>query len=78
MHAMKKEILAIESENFGCYTQGHDFEVGEFGNNSTSGHVSQFIHTISSENLADSKRSNRVYGLFTVTLEFIYDRSQGV
>ncbi len=58
--AMKKEILAVESESLGCYTQSHYFEVGKLRDNATTGYVSEFIHTISGEILADSENSEEI------------------
>ena len=37
-----------------------DFKVGEFRNNPTTGYVSEFIHTICGEFLADSKYSDEI------------------
>lgn len=54
------KILAIEHKGFSGYVEGNDFEVGEFGNNSTSWHIFQCVDTISSEILADSEDSNEI------------------
>ena len=40
LQTMKKEILAIDAEGLGDYAKSNDFEVGELGNNTTSGYVS--------------------------------------
>lgn len=37
LQTMKKEILAIEAEGLSGYDKSNDFEVGELGNNTTSG-----------------------------------------
>ncbi|MDE6721340.1 MAG: hypothetical protein K2J84_04225, partial [Bacteroidaceae bacterium] len=60
MQTMKKKILAVESEGLGGYAESNDFEVGELRDNTTSGHVTEFINTISCEILADSKNSYEI------------------
>ncbi len=60
VQAMKKEILAVENECLGCYAQSHDFEVGKFRHNATSGDISKFIYTIPGEILADSEDSDEI------------------
>ena len=60
MQTMKKEILAVKSECFGCYCQSHNFEVGKLGDNATTGYISKFINTIPGEILADSEDSDEI------------------
>ena len=60
VQAMKKEVFAIESECLGGYAKGHDFKVGKLWNNTTTWYVSEFIHTISGEILADSEDSDEI------------------
>ena len=57
---MKKEIFTVESESLGRYAEGYDFEVGELRDNPTSRYISEFIHTISGEILADSEDSDEI------------------
>lgn len=60
MQTMKEEILAVESKGFGGNAKSDDFEVGELGDNPTSGYVSESINTISCEILADSEDSDEI------------------
>lgn len=60
VQAMKQEIFTIEAEGLSSYAERDDFKVGELRDNPTSGHISEFIHTISSEILADSKNSDEI------------------
>ena len=39
MQSMKKKIFAVESEGFGSYAESNYFEVGELGDNATSGDI---------------------------------------
>ena len=54
-------IFTVEPESFGCNAECNDFEVGKLGYNTTAGYVSEFIHTISGEILADSENSYEIY-----------------
>jgi hypothetical protein len=60
MQSMKKKIFAVESEGFGSYAESNYFEVGELGDNATSGDITEFINTISGEILADSEDSDEI------------------
>ncbi len=60
MQSMKKKIFAVESEGFGSYAGSNYFEVGELGDNATSGDIAEFINTISGEILADSEDSDEI------------------
>ena len=60
LQAMKQKVFTVESESLSCYAESDDFEVGELRDDPTSGHISEFIHTISSENLAYSKDSDEI------------------
>lgn len=57
---MEKEIFTVESKSLSCYAESHDLEVREFWNNPASWHISEFIHTISGEILADSEDSDEI------------------
>jgi len=60
VQTMEKEIFTVESKSFSRYAESHDLEVREFWDNPASGHISEFIHTISGEILADSKYSDEI------------------
>ena len=60
VQTMKKQILAVKPECFGCYCQSHDFEVGKLGDYAATAYISMFIHTISGEILADSEDSDEI------------------
>ena len=60
MKAVEKKIFTVESESLGCYAESYDFEIRELRDNSTTGHVSEFIHTISGEILSDSENSDEI------------------
>ena len=60
VQAMKQKIFTIEAESLSSYAESDDFKVGELRDNPASGHISEFIHTISSEILADSKNSDEI------------------
>lgn len=60
VQTIKQIILTVNMESLSCYAESDDFEVGELRDNPTSGHISEFIHTISSENLAYSKDSDEI------------------
>ena len=60
MKTMEKKIFTVESESLGCYAEGYDLEVGELRDNPTSRYISEFIHTISGEILADSENSDEI------------------
>ncbi len=62
VNAMKKEILAVESESLGCYAQSHYLEVGKLRDNATTWYVPEFIYTISGEILADTEDSDEIWG----------------
>ena len=60
LQAMKQKVFTVESESLSCYAESDDFEVGELRDNSASGQISEFIHTISCEILAYSKDSDEI------------------
>lgn len=60
VQTMKQKVFTVETESFCSYAESDDFEVGELRDNPTSGRISEFIHTISSENLAYSKDSDEI------------------
>ena len=60
MKAVEKKIFTVESESLGCYAESYDFEIRELRDNSTSRYISEFIHTISGEILADSENSDEI------------------
>ena len=60
VQTMKEKIFAVESKSLGCYSKSHDFEIGEFWNNPTSGDVAKCVDTISSEILAYSEDSYEI------------------
>lgn len=60
VQTMKKEVLAVEPERLRRYTERHDLKVGELRHNPATRHVSQFIHPISGEILADSENSYEI------------------
>ncbi len=60
VQTMEKEILTIEAESLGRYTESDDLEVGKLGDNATTGYVSEFIYTIPGEILADSEDSDEI------------------
>ena len=57
---IEQEILAVKAKRFGGYPECNDFEVGKLGNNTTAWYVSEFVHTICNECLADSKYSDKI------------------
>ena len=58
VQAVEQEILTVKAKSLGGYHEGDDFKVGELRHAPTSGNISEFICTISSEILADSKDFN--------------------
>lgn len=58
VQTVEKEIFTVESKSLSRYAESHDLEIGELWNNTTSGHISEFIHSISGEILADSEDSD--------------------
>ena len=60
VQTMEKEILTVEAKSLGCYTESDDLKVGKPGDDATTGHVSEFINTISGEILADSEDSGEI------------------
>ena len=60
VQTMKKKILAIDHQGFGSYAGSNYFEVGELGDNATSGDIAEFINTISGEILADFEDSDEI------------------
>ena len=60
VQAMEQKVFTVEAESLGSYAGCDDFEVGELWNNPTSGHISEFIHTISSEILAYPEDSDEI------------------
>ncbi len=60
VQAMKQEVFTVTAKSLNRYAEGYDFEVGKLGNNTTSGNISVFIHTICGEMLADSKNSDEI------------------
>lgn len=57
---MEKVIFTVGSECLVSYAQSNDFKVGELRDNSASGYISEFIHTISSEILAYPEDSDEI------------------
>ena len=60
VQTMEKEIFTVESKSLCCYAESYDLEVRELWDNPTSGHISEFIHTISGEILADTENSDEI------------------
>ena len=60
VQTIEKEIFTVESKSLSCYAESHDLEVRELRDNPASGHISEFIHTISGEILADSENSDEI------------------
>ena len=60
VQTMEKEIFTVESKSLCCYAESYDLEVRELWDNLTSGHISEFIHTISGEILADTENSDEI------------------
>ncbi len=60
VQTMEKEIFTVESKSLSCYAKSDDFQIGKFGNNTTTRYISEFIDTISGEILADSEDSDEI------------------
>ena len=60
VQTIKKVVLAVNMERFGCYDQSDDLKVGKLGNYTTTRYISEFINTISGEILADSEDFDKI------------------
>lgn len=57
---MKQEIFTIEAEGLGSYAESDNFKAGVLRDNPTSGHISEFIHTISGGILVGPEDSDEI------------------
>lgn len=60
MLTVEQENLTAKAKSLDGYPEGDNFEVRELDHNPASGDISEFIHTISGEILADSEDFNEI------------------